>query len=112
MAKKYLNKYRIESIRLKGYDYSSEGAYFITIVTKNREHFFGEIVDGKMIFNGIGIMPKNIGTKFHNIFHLFDWTKWWSCQIIFMGYYGLINWAVSVATLHATSQRGIRKTKK
>ena len=54
MAKKYLNKYRIESIRLKGYDYSSEGAYFITIVTKNREHFFGEIVDGKMIFNAIG----------------------------------------------------------
>jgi REP element-mobilizing transposase RayT len=54
MAKKYLNKYRIESIRLKGYDYSSEGAYFITIVTKNREHFFGEIVDGKMIFNVIG----------------------------------------------------------
>jgi len=54
MAKKYLNKYRIESIRLKGYDYSSEGAYFITIVTKNREHFFGEIMDGKMILNGIG----------------------------------------------------------
>ena len=54
MAKKYLNKYRIESIRLKGYDYSSNGAYFITIVTKNREHFFGKIMDGKMILNGIG----------------------------------------------------------
>ena len=44
----FQNKYRIESTRLKGYDYSSEGAYFITICTKNREHLFGEIVDGRL----------------------------------------------------------------
>ena len=40
---KFRNKYRITSARLKGYDYGSEGAYFITICTDNREHFFGEI---------------------------------------------------------------------
>ncbi len=45
---KFRNKYRIESSRLKDYDYSSDGAYFITICTKDREHFFGEIVDEKM----------------------------------------------------------------
>jgi REP element-mobilizing transposase RayT len=39
----YKNRYRIESTRLKDYDYSRDGAYFITICTKNREHFFGEI---------------------------------------------------------------------
>jgi len=44
MTKKYQNKYRIESARKKGYDYSQNGAYFITIVTKNRECFFGDIV--------------------------------------------------------------------
>ncbi len=31
-------------IRLKGYDYSSNGAYFVTICTQNRECLFGEIV--------------------------------------------------------------------
>lgn len=45
---KFRGKYRIESTRLKDYDYSSEGAYFITICTKDREYFFGEIVDGKI----------------------------------------------------------------
>jgi REP element-mobilizing transposase RayT len=44
----FQNKYRIESTRLKDYDYSSDGAYFITICTKNREHLFGEIIDGRL----------------------------------------------------------------
>ncbi|MFH1427861.1 MAG: transposase [Patescibacteria group bacterium] len=37
------NKYRVESIRLKGWDYSWPGLYFLTICTKNRELFFGGI---------------------------------------------------------------------
>ncbi len=36
------------SIRLRGYDYSSSGAYFVTICTKQRECLFGEIVDATM----------------------------------------------------------------
>lgn len=51
---KYQNKYRIESIRLLGYDYRKNGAYFITICTKNREHFFGKIVDATMQLNEFG----------------------------------------------------------
>lgn len=50
----YKDQYRIESIRLKNWDYSSDGYYFITICTKYREHLFGEIIDGKMILSGIG----------------------------------------------------------
>lgn len=53
-SKKFKNKYRIESHRLKGYDYSANGAYFITIVTKNRFHFFGEIKNGEMQLSEIG----------------------------------------------------------
>jgi len=53
---KFRGKYRIETARLKGYDYSSNGAYFITICTKNRKHFFGEIVDGEMVLNKIGVI--------------------------------------------------------
>ena len=42
------------SIRLKGYDYSKSGLYFITICTHNRENLFGEILDGEMQLNEIG----------------------------------------------------------
>lgn len=35
-----------KSIRLKGYDYSSNGAYFVTICTQNRLNLFGEIIVG------------------------------------------------------------------
>jgi len=42
------------SIRLKEYDYSQPGAYFITICTHQREHLFGEIVGGEMILNEFG----------------------------------------------------------
>ena len=50
----FKNKYRIESARLQGYDYSSPNAYFITICTKNRECLFGEITDRQMIVNNVG----------------------------------------------------------
>ncbi len=42
------------SIRLKGYDYSQAGAYFVTIVAWQREMLFGEIVNGEMILNRNG----------------------------------------------------------
>ena len=44
MTEKYKNKYRITSTRLKNWDYRNNGAYFITICTASRKHFFGEIV--------------------------------------------------------------------
>ncbi len=42
------------SIRLKGYDYSQAGAYFITIVTQDRACLFGEVVNGEMQLNAAG----------------------------------------------------------
>lgn len=45
---------RRKNIRLQGFDYASEGAYFVTIVTKNREPLFGQIVDGEMVLNALG----------------------------------------------------------
>ena len=45
---------RRKSIRLPGYDYSAEGGYFITIVTKDRQHLFGEVVNGEMMLNELG----------------------------------------------------------
>jgi REP element-mobilizing transposase RayT len=54
MSEKYKNKYRISSARLQGYDYGSAGMYFITICTKNRIHYFGEIENGEMILSELG----------------------------------------------------------
>jgi REP element-mobilizing transposase RayT len=42
------------SIRLKGYDYTQTGAYFITIVTYHREPLFGEIMNGGMQLSDMG----------------------------------------------------------
>ena len=44
------------SIRLKSYDYSQAGLYFITICTQNRLCLFGEIGDGVMVLNDAGEM--------------------------------------------------------
>jgi putative transposase len=50
----YKNKYRIESHRLKNWDYSSDGHYFITICTYNKIQYFGNVVNSKMIYSEIG----------------------------------------------------------
>ncbi|HMD80460.1 MAG TPA: hypothetical protein VKE92_04070, partial [Anaerolineales bacterium] len=47
-------KHHRRSIRLKGYDYSSEGAYYVTIVTYQRDCLFGEILNKEMILNDFG----------------------------------------------------------
>ncbi len=54
MDDKFQNKYRISSTRLQNWDYGWNAPYFVTICTKNREHYFGEIVDGEMHFSEIG----------------------------------------------------------
>ena len=47
-------KYHRRSIRLKGYDYSQPGAYFVTICAHNKKCVLGEIVDGNMDLNEFG----------------------------------------------------------
>ncbi|MGM9475421.1 transposase [Pedobacter sp. GSP4] len=47
------------SIRLKSYDYSKTGAYFITICCEDRLHRFGNVSDGEMILNEFGAIAYN-----------------------------------------------------
>ncbi|MGB9499976.1 MAG: transposase [Dissulfuribacterales bacterium] len=56
---KNMNKKR-QSIRLRKYDYSQAGAYFVTICTQNRECFFGNMVNEEMVLNDSGKMVKMI----------------------------------------------------
>ena len=52
------SEHRRRSIRLKGYDYSQPGAYFVTIVTQDRLCLFGDVVEDRMRLNGAGEMAK------------------------------------------------------
>ena len=58
MSGLYQNKYRISSARLQSWDYASEGLYFVTICTQNREYFFGEVINGEMQQSEIGQVAK------------------------------------------------------
>jgi REP element-mobilizing transposase RayT len=49
-------KNRRKNLRLKNFDYSLEGAYFITIVTQNRKNIFGSITEGVMVLSEAGKM--------------------------------------------------------
>jgi len=48
------------SIRLKGYDYTQPGAYFVTICTQDRACLFGEVVNGEMRRNAAGQMVLEV----------------------------------------------------
>ncbi len=54
MASRFRQKYRIETTRLNGYDYSKPGNYFITICTKDRKPLFGEISDERIRLSETG----------------------------------------------------------
>ena len=51
-------RYHRRSIRLKGYDYTQPGAYFVTLVTKDRACLFGEIAEGRVRPNTIGVIVE------------------------------------------------------
>ena len=62
------NLHHRRSIRLRGYDYSQPGAYFITLCTQNRECLFGNVVDEKMILNDAGKMIEKWYFEFQKKF--------------------------------------------
>jgi putative transposase len=49
-------------LRLRGYDYSQAGGYYVSIVTQGQECLFGEIQENEMVLNDAGKMV----------------TKWWN----------------------------------
>jgi REP element-mobilizing transposase RayT len=53
---KYKNKYRIAPSRAQWWNYGWNAAYFITICTKNRAHYFGEITNQKMHLSNTGVL--------------------------------------------------------
>ena len=52
--KRYRGRYRIESARLPGYDYTTPGRYHVVICTAERACFFGDVRDGTMMLSPTG----------------------------------------------------------
>ncbi len=57
-----------KSIRLKGYDYSQAGLYFITICVQDRACLFGDVVNGIMMLNDAGKMVEKWYFELENKF--------------------------------------------
>ncbi|QQL49661.1 transposase [Mucilaginibacter ginkgonis] len=49
MGEKFRDKYRTTSFRRPNWDYGSNGLYFVTICTKDKTHYFGDIVETQHI---------------------------------------------------------------
>ena len=64
---KFKNKYRIESNRLKNWDYSSKGKYFITLVTQHRVCYLGYVENKKMILSDFG---RIVETEWYKSFEI------------------------------------------
>lgn len=60
-------KFHRRSIRLKDYDYSQAGAYFVTICMRNKECVFGEVVNGEMQLNQYGRIVETEWNKTEHI---------------------------------------------
>lgn len=66
MRKKYKGKYRGETFRLKNWDYRWDAAYFLTICTKDRNHYFGEIENGKIKLSPAGAIAHVLWQEMKN----------------------------------------------
>ncbi len=72
----FKNKYRIESARLKGWDYRSPGYYFITICTRKREHHFGAVENDDVRLSAMGEIAAqcwNENPQHHKGIELDEW---------------------------------------
>ena len=54
--------------RLKGYDYSNPGGYFLTICTKKRFNLFGDVVNSEMILNNYGNIAHKMWSGLTKVF--------------------------------------------
>jgi putative transposase len=55
----YQNKYRVESIRWKDWDYTNPWWYFVTVNTKKHIKYFGKVVYEHMVMNDLGKIAVN-----------------------------------------------------
>jgi putative transposase len=94
---KFKNKYRIESARLRPWDYSSPGWYFVTVCTKQMKPYFGRIDQGFPILSELGQTAYQYWSEIPQHHHN---TKIDEFIVMPNHIHGII---IIVETLHATS---------
>jgi REP element-mobilizing transposase RayT len=57
-SEKFQRQYRIESTRAPWWDYGRNAAYYVTLCTRKRQCWFGDVVDQQMQLSGIGIIAE------------------------------------------------------
>ncbi len=67
---------RRKSIRLKDYDYSLPGYYFVTICAHDRIHCLGDIIDGKMVLNLYGKIVREQWTWLSEQYSYLELDQW------------------------------------
>ena len=65
-------KHHRRSVRIKGYDYTQPGVYYITICTNERQCIFGEVIDGQMRLNLLGHLAHTCWLDIPNHFSRFQ----------------------------------------
>jgi REP element-mobilizing transposase RayT len=102
MAEKFRNKYRVPSARLQNWDYGANSTYFITICTKEMQHFFGEVVDKKMILNSVGLLANEYWIE---ILKQFPYVEFGNFQIMPNHIHGILIIDKSVVATTAVETR-------
>jgi putative transposase len=64
------------SIRLKGYDYRSAGAYAVTICVHGRECALGRVVDGEIELSDLGRVAADSWTWLEEQYPYVSWDAW------------------------------------
>lgn len=81
------NKPKRKNLRLKGFDYSQSGLYFITICIQNKSHLLGEIRNGALKLNEAG---KMIQYEWENLPHLYPYIRLHNFVVMPNHFHGII----------------------
>ncbi len=76
MSRYNSDKHHRRSIRLRGYDYTQAGAYFVTIVTQEREPLFGNVADGEMVLSAYGRVAATMWQRIPRHFPHVELDEW------------------------------------
>jgi putative transposase len=101
----FRKKYRAESIRLKNWNYSSNGYYFVTICTKGLIEHFGEIKNGIMGLNEMGCIAAKFWKEIPKHFPSVTLDEWVVMPNHVHGIIGITNPPPTVETIHELSLR-------
>jgi hypothetical protein len=77
MEGKFQNRYRIASAPAPWWDYGQDAAYYVTICTGDRKHFFGDVVNSEMKLSQVGIIADILWNEIKIMRKILNWVNTW-----------------------------------